>query len=58
MDILEAILKLLAQGLSPALRSLLVTLVENWASFAKQTATPVDDIVVTALKVLLGVPTP
>lgn len=54
MDIWAIILGLLQSGLSPALRALFKDLLEKWEKTAKETPSPIDDLVVGILKALLG----
>lgn len=55
MEILVKVLPLLISMLSPVIKELMVEMVHKLEAAAKETDNPVDDVLVNALKELLGV---
>lgn len=54
MDVLKIILALLSGALTPALRNLLVELLNKWEIEAKKTPSQIDDFIVTVIRTLVG----
>jgi hypothetical protein len=50
----QILLELLKSGISPALRALFEKLLNDWEKAAAASESPLDDIIVAAIKVLLG----
>ena len=53
--ILLMVLNFVIGNVTPELRNLLVSSIQQWEAKAAQTASPIDDIVVKVIKALLGI---